>query len=73
VNMVLGNLIRLHYPGLVTLPSGEYVPTTTWEHYRYDVQNVWQPTDTSLRCIVVSFFFINFFISFLFLMLASMI
>ena len=35
--MVLGNLVRLHWPGLVTLPSGESVPATTWEHYRYGV------------------------------------
>jgi hypothetical protein len=35
VNMVLGNLVRLHWPGLVTLPSGESVPATTWEHYVY--------------------------------------
>jgi hypothetical protein len=31
------NLVRLHWPGLVTLPSGESVPATTWEHYRYGV------------------------------------
>jgi hypothetical protein len=37
VNMVLGNLVRLHWPGLVTLPSGESVPVTPWEHYRYGV------------------------------------
>jgi hypothetical protein len=37
VNMVFGNLIRLHWPGLVTLSSGESVPATTWEHYHYDV------------------------------------
>jgi hypothetical protein len=37
VNMVLGNLVRLHWPGLVTLPTGESIPATTWEHYRYDV------------------------------------
>jgi hypothetical protein len=37
VNMVLGNLVRLYCPGLVTLPSGESVPDTTWEHYRYGV------------------------------------
>jgi hypothetical protein len=30
--MVLGNLVRIHWPGLVTLPSGESVPATTWEH-----------------------------------------
>jgi hypothetical protein len=37
VNMVLGNLVRLHWPDLVILPSGESVPATTWEHYRYGV------------------------------------
>jgi hypothetical protein len=35
--MVLGNLVRLHLPSLVTLPNGESVPATTWEHYRYGV------------------------------------
>jgi hypothetical protein len=35
--MVLGNLVRLHWHGLVTLPTGETVPATTWEHYRYGV------------------------------------
>jgi hypothetical protein len=37
VNLVLGNLVRLHWCGLMTLPSGESVPATTWEHYRYGV------------------------------------
>jgi hypothetical protein len=37
VNMVLGNLVHLHWPGLVTLPSGKSVPATTWEHCRYGV------------------------------------
>ena len=37
VNMVLGNLVRLHWPGVVTLPAGESVLATTWEHYRYGV------------------------------------
>jgi hypothetical protein len=35
--MALGNLVHHHWPGLVTLPSGESVPATTWEHYRYGV------------------------------------
>jgi hypothetical protein len=35
--MVLGNLVHLHWPGLVTLPTGESVPATTWEHYPYGV------------------------------------
>ena len=33
VNAVLGNLVRLHYPGVVTLASGERVPATSWKHY----------------------------------------
>jgi hypothetical protein len=35
--MVLGNLVHLHLPSLVTLPNGEFVPATTWEYYRYGV------------------------------------
>jgi hypothetical protein len=42
--MVLGNLVRLHWPGLVNLPSGESVPTTTWEHYRYGVSRTFGNT-----------------------------
>jgi hypothetical protein len=34
VNQVLGNLIRLQYPKVVTLPgNGRRVLTTTWDHY----------------------------------------
>jgi hypothetical protein len=32
VNHILGNLIRLHYPGLVT-KGGRSEPTTTWRDY----------------------------------------
>jgi hypothetical protein len=36
VNKVLGNLVRLPYPGLVTLPgNGHRELATTWDHYRY--------------------------------------
>jgi hypothetical protein len=36
VNQVLGNLVRLHHPGVVTLPgNGLRELTTTWEHYRF--------------------------------------
>jgi hypothetical protein len=36
VNQVLGNLIRLHHPGVVTMPeNGRRELTTTWEHYRF--------------------------------------
>jgi hypothetical protein len=37
VNMVHDNLVRLHWPGLMTLPNGKSVPATTWEHYLYGV------------------------------------
>jgi hypothetical protein len=36
VNQVLGNLVHLHHPGVVTLPgSGRRELTTTWEHYQF--------------------------------------
>jgi hypothetical protein len=35
VNQVLGNLPRLHYLGMVTLPNGRRKITTTWEHFRF--------------------------------------
>jgi hypothetical protein len=35
VNQVLGNLVRLHHPSMVTLPgNGHRELATTWEHYR---------------------------------------
>jgi hypothetical protein len=37
VNKTLGNICRLLWPGMVTLPSGQEVPAMTWEHYRYAV------------------------------------
>jgi hypothetical protein len=33
VNAILGNLLRLHYPGLVTRGAGRTAPTTTWRDY----------------------------------------
>jgi hypothetical protein len=36
LNSVLGNLVCLHYPGMVTLPgNGRQVLVTTWDHYRF--------------------------------------
>jgi hypothetical protein len=36
VNQVLGNLVHLHHPGVVTLPgNGHHDLTTNWEHYRF--------------------------------------
>jgi hypothetical protein len=35
VNQVLGNLVHLHYPGVLTLPgNGRRKLNTTWDHYR---------------------------------------
>jgi hypothetical protein len=49
VNMVLGNLVRLHWPGLVTLPSGESFPATTWKHYHYGVCRTFGNTQALVR------------------------
>jgi hypothetical protein len=41
VNHILGNLLRLHWPGLVTHPvSGEEVPCLNWDmfYYQFDSQ-----------------------------------
>jgi hypothetical protein len=35
VNQVLGNLVRLHYLGVVTLSSGHQEIATTWDQYWY--------------------------------------
>jgi hypothetical protein len=36
VNQVLGNMIHLHHPGVVTLPgNGRRVITTTLDHYQF--------------------------------------
>jgi hypothetical protein len=36
VNQVLGNLVCLHHPGVVTLPGNSHRElTTTSEHYRF--------------------------------------
>jgi hypothetical protein len=44
--MVLGILVRLHWPGLVTLSSGKSVATTTWENYRYGICRMFHNTHT---------------------------
>jgi hypothetical protein len=33
LNQVLGNLCRLHNPGIVTDPKGVVVPCTSWSHF----------------------------------------
>jgi hypothetical protein len=36
VNQVLGNLVHLHHPGVLTLPgNGRRKLNTTWDHYRF--------------------------------------
>jgi hypothetical protein len=36
VNQVLGNLVHLHHPGVVTQPeNGHRELATTWDHYRF--------------------------------------
>ena len=36
VNQILGNLIRYHWPDVVTNPgTGELIPITQWDQYRF--------------------------------------
>jgi hypothetical protein len=35
VNQVLGNLLRLHYPGIVMKSTGRTEPVTTWRDYAH--------------------------------------
>jgi hypothetical protein len=37
VNKILGNICRMLWPGMVELVSGEWIPATSWNHYRYGV------------------------------------
>jgi hypothetical protein len=37
VNKILGNICRMLWPGMVELVSGERIPATSWNHYRYGV------------------------------------
>ncbi|PVH37134.1 hypothetical protein PAHAL_6G254000 [Panicum hallii] len=37
VNKILGNICRMLWPGMVELLSGERIPATSWNHYRYGV------------------------------------
>jgi hypothetical protein len=59
VNQVLGNLRRLHYPEMVTLPSGQREITTTWEHFRFAPDGDYGTTQGVVsHDFWVSFFFI---------------
>jgi hypothetical protein len=43
VNQILGNLLRLHWPGLVTHPdSGEEVPCLRWDMFCYHFDSRYQ-------------------------------
>ena len=33
VNAVLGNLLRLHYPGEIPTSGGQRIPTKSWKDY----------------------------------------
>jgi hypothetical protein len=33
VNVILGNLLRLHYPGVVVKGAGRTAPVTSWRDY----------------------------------------
>jgi hypothetical protein len=35
VNVILGNLLRLHYPGVVVRGAGHSVPETSWRDYTH--------------------------------------
>jgi hypothetical protein len=60
-----GNLVRLHWLGLVTLPSGEFVPITTWEHYRYGVCRTFGNTHALVWMHSRYDFFTNFVIPYM--------
>jgi hypothetical protein len=43
VNQILGNLVHLHWPGLVTHPvSGEEVICLSWDMFRYQLDSRYQ-------------------------------
>jgi len=64
VNYVLGNIIRLHYPGMVRKPSGESVPARSWDDYLFAPggvhsnaqEAVWH--DFWVRCLIIMYIFL---------------
>jgi hypothetical protein len=62
VNQVLGNLCRLYYPGVVTLPSGRRELTTIWDHYQYALDGDYGTTQGAVsHDFWVSIFFMHGF------------
>jgi hypothetical protein len=62
VNQVLGNLVRLHHPGVVTmLGNGRRELATTWEHYRFAPDGSY---GTAQRAVAHGFWVNIFFIFF---------
>jgi hypothetical protein len=62
VNQVLGNLGRLHYPGMVTLPNGRREIANTWEHFWFAHDGDYETTQGAvLHDLWVSFSFIHGF------------
>jgi hypothetical protein len=63
VNQVLGNLVRLHHPGVVTLPgNGRRELATIWEHYRFTPNESYRTTQGAVvHDLWVSIFFIYYF------------
>jgi hypothetical protein len=58
VNQVLGNLIHLHHPGVVTLPgNGRRELATRWEHYRFALDGDYRTT----QGVVAHDFWVSFF------------
>jgi hypothetical protein len=64
VNQILGNLIHLHYPGLVT-KGGHSEPVTTWRDYARALDARHENAQGVVRHSfwVSSYMFINFCIS----------
>jgi hypothetical protein len=67
VNQVLGNLVRLHHPGVVTMPRNDRRElSTTWEHYRFAPDGSYGTSQGVVaHDFSVSIFFIYFFSSLL--------
>jgi hypothetical protein len=63
VNQVLGSLVRLHHPGVVTLSgNGRLELATTWDHYQFASDGDYGTTQGVVaHDFWVSFFFMHDF------------
>jgi hypothetical protein len=63
VNQVLGNLVHLHHPGVVTLPgNGRRELATIWEHYQFTPNGSYRTTQGAVvHDLWVSIFSIYYF------------